>query len=138
MKCTICGTELWHEEMIHHNYVWGDIEMKKCDDFPICVHCSFIKLRYNPKSKNTIRHEEKRQRYLQYSKERINEETEYWDKIQKDQNKKPIIIKEKTQGSSCCTVLKSHAELLKDDPERLSTDFIKKMSKCDCKKQVAE
>jgi hypothetical protein len=32
----------------------------------------------------------------------------------------------------CCTILKSHAELLKDDPERLSTNFIKKMSQCNC------
>ena len=34
---------------------------------------------------------------------------------------------------SCCTILKSHSELLKDDPEHLSTAFIKKMSQCRCK-----
>jgi hypothetical protein len=35
---------------------------------------------------------------------------------------------------SCCTILKSHADILRDDPERLSTSFIRKMSGCDCEK----
>jgi hypothetical protein len=36
------------------------------------------------------------------------------------------------EKGSCCAILKSHHELLKGDPERLSTDFIKKLSQCDC------
>jgi hypothetical protein len=36
------------------------------------------------------------------------------------------------KSKSCCKILKSHYECLKDDPERLSTEFIKKMSQCDC------
>jgi len=39
---------------------------------------------------------------------------------------------QRIKKGSCCTILKSHAEILKDDPERLSTEFIKKLSKCDC------
>jgi len=34
---------------------------------------------------------------------------------------------------SCCTILKSHHDLLKDDPEHLPTEFIKKLSQCKCK-----
>jgi hypothetical protein len=34
--------------------------------------------------------------------------------------------------SPCCKILIKHHELLKDDPERLSTEFIKKMSNCSC------
>ena len=37
-----------------------------------------------------------------------------------------------TYKMSCCTILKKHYDLLKGDPERLSTEFIKKLSKCDC------
>lgn len=33
----------------------------------------------------------------------------------------------KTRGSNVCTILKSHCEILSDDPERLSTDFLKKL-----------
>ena len=44
----------------------------------------------------------------------------------------PDVIDKQTKTGSCCIILKSHAEILKDDPERLSTDFIKKMSKCNC------
>ena len=44
----------------------------------------------------------------------------YWE----IRNRKPV--------GSCCNILKNHAEDLKDDPERLSTDFIKKLSKCIC------
>ena len=37
---------------------------------------------------------------------------------------------------SCCAILRSHAELLKDDKERLSTNFIKTLSKCGCEDDV--
>jgi hypothetical protein len=33
---------------------------------------------------------------------------------------------------TCCTILKSHHDILKDDPERLSTEFIKSLSNCKC------
>jgi hypothetical protein len=33
---------------------------------------------------------------------------------------------------TCCVILRSHADALKDDPERLSTKFIKKVSHCEC------
>jgi hypothetical protein len=33
---------------------------------------------------------------------------------------------------SCCTILKKHAADLKDDPEHLTTDFIRGLSRCGC------
>jgi hypothetical protein len=33
----------------------------------------------------------------------------------------------KTKGSNVCTILRSHREILSDDPDRLSTDFLKKL-----------
>ena len=37
---------------------------------------------------------------------------------------------------SCCSILKHHAHVLKNDPERLSTNFIKNLSKCECRKTI--
>jgi DNA-directed RNA polymerase subunit RPC12/RpoP len=33
---------------------------------------------------------------------------------------------------SCCNILKEHHNQLKEDPERLSTEFIKSLSNCNC------
>ena len=38
------------------------------------------------------------------------------------------------ESGSCCTILESHHNLLKDDPEHLSTAYIKKMSQCNCRR----
>jgi hypothetical protein len=38
-----------------------------------------------------------------------------------------------TSEGSCCAILKDHHEKLKEDPERLTTNFIKKLSHCRCK-----
>ena len=46
--------------------------------------------------------------------------------------KKPTPLHDEIERGDCCTILKSHALILKHDPERLSTDFIKSLSKCDC------
>jgi hypothetical protein len=35
-------------------------------------------------------------------------------------------------GLDCCKILLDHHEDLKYDPEHLTTDFIKKLSKCEC------
>jgi hypothetical protein len=35
--------------------------------------------------------------------------------------------------NKCCDILEKHHNDLKDDPERLTTDFIKKISRCNCK-----
>ncbi len=48
---------------------------------------------------------------------------------------KPELIDKKTTGSTCCEILTSHAEILREDPQRLSTGFIKNISKCDCKEE---
>jgi hypothetical protein len=43
-------------------------------------------------------------------------------------------LPKKIVGSTCCKILKSHKESLKDDPERLTTEFIKRVSKCECER----
>ena len=40
---------------------------------------------------------------------------------------KPKLIKKIRSNTSTCSILKQHAEVLADDPERLSTDFIKSL-----------
>jgi hypothetical protein len=42
------------------------------------------------------------------------------------------ISKRKLSELGCCDILEVHHDLLKNDPERLSTKFIKKISKCKC------
>lgn len=37
---------------------------------------------------------------------------------------------------SCCDILESHHELMKDDPEHLPTEFIKEISQCSCKSSI--
>lgn len=37
-----------------------------------------------------------------------------------------------TKSASCCDIYYVHSELLKGDPERLSTDFIKSICLCGC------
>ena len=50
--------------------------------------------------------------------------------------KSEIIMPPEIEYGSCCNILQSHADALKDDPERLSTDFIKRLSQCECKDGV--
>ena len=57
--------------------------------------------------------------------------TTMFEKDRKIIGKQKAILPDIKKGS-CCVVLKSHHEVLKDDPERLTTDFIKKLSQCDC------
>jgi hypothetical protein len=47
-----------------------------------------------------------------------------------------VFFPQKLKNETCCTILKVHAELLKGDPERLTTDFIKNLSKCGCEEDV--
>jgi hypothetical protein len=44
-----------------------------------------------------------------------------------------VVTASKINRGSCCDILKSHHDLLKYDSERLSTDFIKKLSRCSCR-----
>lgn len=37
---------------------------------------------------------------------------------------------------SCCGFLKAHHDLLKDDPEHLTTDFLKSILKCKCEVSI--
>lgn len=46
---------------------------------------------------------------------------------------KPKQIPEIKANTSTCSILKQHAEVLEDDPERLSTDFIKSLMHTDPK-----
>jgi len=36
------------------------------------------------------------------------------------------------KDGTCCEILEDHHNMMKDDPDHLSTDFIKKLSKCEC------
>lgn len=56
---------------------------------------------------------------------------ELWDLERQGRHRSDI-----KYGSSCCSILKTHADILKDDPERLSTEFIKRLSKCNCEEDV--
>lgn len=50
---------------------------------------------------------------------------------------KPDLIDSRiVRGGSCCNILKQHHDLLRDDPDRLSTDFIKNLSGCACKSKM--
>jgi len=40
------------------------------------------------------------------------------------------------EGNSCCEILEDHHNKLSADPERLSTDFIKRLSNCRCEKEI--
>jgi hypothetical protein len=44
----------------------------------------------------------------------------------------PLEINRSNRTTNPCRILKIHHELLKDDPERLTTDFIKKICKSKC------
>jgi hypothetical protein len=38
-----------------------------------------------------------------------------------------------TTHMSCCNIIKKHHDALRDDPERLSSEFIKELSGCRCR-----
>ena len=42
----------------------------------------------------------------------------------------------KKKVKTCCIILRIHHNMLKGDPERLSTEFIKNMSGCNCKEDI--
>jgi hypothetical protein len=42
------------------------------------------------------------------------------------------VEKYEAKRASCCNILYVHHELLKDDPNRLTTEFIKKITQCKC------
>lgn len=46
-----------------------------------------------------------------------------------------IVMPKEISGDTCCDVLKSHHTSLKDDPERLTTTFIKNLSNCGCERK---
>jgi hypothetical protein len=39
-----------------------------------------------------------------------------------------------SKNDSCCAILRKHSKALSGDPERLTTDFMKKMTLCSCKR----
>jgi hypothetical protein len=117
------------------NYPKKKVEVKKYKSFlktpkqsfkTICRYCKNIFFTPNPQEaycgsncKKTHRKELRLEEQLKIS---LSEPNKYQER-------------QKIKKGSCCTILKSHAEILKDDPERLSTDFIKKLSNCDCIKK---
>ena len=72
------------------------------------------------------------------------EKREYFRKYMEEYDKNPEHKKrarervkklqhERGTTKSACTILKKHHEAMKDDPEHLTTEFIKKLIKVDCK-----
>lgn len=68
-----------------------------------------------------------------------------WDKIiqgrlcgkgtsSKSRNRRSYNPIKRVKKSSCCSILNQHHEILKNDPERLTTEFIKSLSRCECNK----
>lgn len=64
--------------------------------------------------------------YVRTMNERIKPYT--ISKVNKKQS-----IPDKNRCKSVCTILKDHAENMKDDPERLSTSFLQKIIGIECK-----
>jgi hypothetical protein len=63
----------------------------------------------------------------------LEEKIKFKEKIEQETLRRELLIASRIDPSkSCCKILKQHALILKDDPERLSTDFIKNLSKCEC------
>jgi len=54
----------------------------------------------------------------------------------KGKTKNPRLTGDEWMPRGTCTVIAAHHEMLKDDPERLSTAFIQKMCRVDCKCKV--
>ena len=53
-----------------------------------------------------------------------------WEKLKSNQTMHERYLKTR---KSVCTTIKQHHEAMKDDPEHLTTEFIKKLIKVDCK-----
>ena len=90
----------------------------------VCVECGSPFVAYTPNKKCCS---------IICFRKKTNRETKegYWNLTVKIDDKYGVLDKQ-TYCGNCCDVFKSHAEILKDDPERLSTDFIKKLSQCRC------
>ena len=71
--------------------------------------------------------EQKRQ-YREKNREKVAEHhRQYYEKNREK-------VAELERQSKCRRILKEHHELLKDDPEHLSTEFLKNIIDCKCKR----
>lgn len=89
----------------------------------VCLYCRpKNSYSYSTKYKNLIKEELSFHKHVAYNASAFND----------FQPTKYIHIPEKIRYSlNTCEVLKQHSEIMKDDPERLSTDFLKKIIRTD-------
>lgn len=94
-----------------------------------CVRCYKREWRENNKDKII----ERRRTYYQENKDILAEKGKLWQEENKDRwneiQRKSI---QKRNKNLTCNILKAHHEELKDDPERLSTDFINQLIGTKC------
>jgi len=119
-KCLPCWTASPHQKELSSKRIINDIERLIhyfFKDRPFCI----------PRDKQHIL----QKIYEQNKKRRMKFTMEKYNTIKKE---KEIIIlqKYKKREGTCCDIYEAHHILLKGDPEHLSTDFIKKISGCNC------
>jgi DNA-directed RNA polymerase subunit RPC12/RpoP len=151
--CPVCNSQILVADQIVKNYFCSDAcyheYMKMPSDIPSVVNMeniikkaaadapvSHIKSKYvNPRGKYAGRTRSSiigRKICVKCNDEfgitvadaTIAEKTIYCPKCLKDINF--------SAKRTCCRTLQDHHEALKEDPERLTTDFIKKLSRCEC------
>lgn len=67
------------------------------------------------------------------NKEKVNQINKDWRERNKDKLKAQYERhKEKSKRGAACAILKQHEEDLKDDPDKLTLDFMKRIINLDC------
>jgi hypothetical protein len=111
--CNKCGVELipwenWYQShMIHCDYV-----CKGC-------HSARMKERYASDPNARAKIKEYSRKWYEKNRDRVNAYQRVYQRAYWRRNKDIL-----NKRLSVCSILKSHADELSDDPERLSTDFI--------------
>jgi hypothetical protein len=128
--CTKCGIEKLHSEFYHLKYKNMDRLKSECKS---CSNKRGLQIH----TKRYLEDKEYREKITtknrEYRKKRYNEDPIYRKKCLEHQRS---INRKKGMGprtNKVCDILKEHHEELKDDPEHLSCDFLKKIIGVDCK-----
>ena len=78
-------------------------------------------------------------RWVIKNREKINAiNKRYYEKNIEKLREKRIRNKYIRVKNNCCKILAVHHKLMKDDPEHLTTEFIKKLTGCKCKTDITE
>lgn len=87
--------------------------------------------RYKRKQASLIWYRNHKEYYKQYFKNRYQTDINYREKQLQTWRKNSKRYKQTRYKTQTCNIIKEHAEILKDDPERLSTEFIKSIINLD-------